>query len=98
MAMGTPVVSTTVGVEGLDLIDGVHYFRADDGQQFAKCVVRLLREKQVRDEVSLAARTLVRESYGFRVAGRRFEQICAETIALRGSTAARSTTLARDKL
>jgi glycosyltransferase involved in cell wall biosynthesis len=80
MAMGVPVVSTTIGVEGLPLEDGVHYLRADDRQEFAECVVRLLREKEMRDDVSLAARKLVQERYGFHVAGRRFEQICLEAI------------------
>ena len=37
-----PVVSTSLGAEGLDVEDGVHLLIADDPEQFAAAVVRLL--------------------------------------------------------
>lgn len=83
MAMGSPVVSTTIGVEGLPLESGVHYLRADDPRDFAARVVTLLKEKQTRDEISIAARKLVQERYGFRRAAWQFEQICLEAIGNR---------------
>ena len=38
MAMGRPVVSTTLGVEGLDVTDSENYLRADDAVAFARKV------------------------------------------------------------
>ena len=35
MAMGRPVVSTTLGIEGLDVTDGEHFLRADNAADFA---------------------------------------------------------------
>ncbi len=35
MAMGRPVVSTTLGIEGLDVTDGEDFLRADDADAFA---------------------------------------------------------------
>ena len=37
-----PVVSTTLGAEGLDVEDGVHVLLADDPDEFAAAIVRLL--------------------------------------------------------
>ena len=42
MAVGTPVVSTSIGVEGLPIIDGADYVCADEPEQFADAVVALL--------------------------------------------------------
>ena len=41
MAMEKPVVSTTVGAEGLPLTDGVELLLADEPQTFAEAVVKL---------------------------------------------------------
>ena len=40
-----PVVSTTLGAEGLDVRDGVHLLLADDPDAFAAATVRLLRRR-----------------------------------------------------
>ena len=42
MAMDVPIVSTTLGCEGLDLESGRHALMADDAESFAAAVVRLL--------------------------------------------------------
>lgn len=84
MAMGAPVVSTAIGVEGLPMDAGVHYLAADAPLDFAAQVVSLLRDRRRGNEISLAARDLVQERYGFRRVAREFERICLETIALKG--------------
>jgi glycosyltransferase involved in cell wall biosynthesis len=43
LAAGRPVVSTSVGVEGLPLVAGEHVRVADDPEAFAREVVALLR-------------------------------------------------------
>ena len=55
MAMGIPVVSTTIGVEGLPVEANRHYLLADDAQSFAAAVVRLLREADLRAEAEPAS-------------------------------------------
>ena len=44
LAMGKAVVSTTVGAEGLPLVPGEHFVRADEPADFARAVVALLRD------------------------------------------------------
>jgi polysaccharide biosynthesis protein PslH len=46
-----PVVSTTVGAEGLGLEDGRHVLIADDADAFAAACVRLLEEPQLRRQL-----------------------------------------------
>lgn len=56
MALGSPVVSTTIGCEGLDLRDGVNVLLADTPEAFAAQVVRLLRDSELRARIVLQAR------------------------------------------
>ena len=43
-----PVVSTSLGAEGLDIKDGVHLLLADDPEEFAAATVRLLGDARLR--------------------------------------------------
>jgi hypothetical protein len=63
MAMGKAVVSTTVGAEGLPVVNGEHVLLADEPNTFARAVVRLLRDANRRTALATAARTLVVERY-----------------------------------
>ena len=42
LMIGTPAVSTSIGIEGLDLKDGIHVLVADDPRKFAESIARLL--------------------------------------------------------
>ena len=63
MAIGTPVVATSKGAEGLDGISGEHLFIADEPRQFAEDVLRLLGENGLRTRISSTARSFVGEKY-----------------------------------
>jgi len=62
-AAGKPVVSTTVGAEGLNLQSGRELLLADDPEQFASCVLNLLRDPALRDAFAEAGRRAVVERY-----------------------------------
>lgn len=76
MAMGCPVVSTTLGVEGLDVIPGQHFDRADDAPAFAAALVSLLGDAARRITLATAARDLVQSRFSWPAVTKRFEQIC----------------------
>ncbi len=80
MAMGVPVVSTSIGIEGLPLTDGKHYLRGDDPAQMAGKVTELLKDDALRRQISVTARKLVEERFGYQRAAEVFERICLETI------------------
>lgn len=63
---GLPVVSTSVGVEGLDVKNGVHVFIEDDLNEFAAKVIRLLEDKATSERVGKAARDLVATKYDWK--------------------------------
>jgi glycosyltransferase involved in cell wall biosynthesis len=61
--MGLPVVSTAIGVEGLDVRDGEHYLRAESADQFVDQLAALRRPDARANSLRKAARTLVEERY-----------------------------------
>jgi glycosyltransferase involved in cell wall biosynthesis len=87
MALGTPVVSTSKGAEGLDVIHGRHVLIADDEEVFASQVVRLLRDRTLAAHLAQEAQTLVRRRYDRDTVGRRFCDLVEEVAA--GGGAAR---------
>ena len=68
MAMGLPVVSTTVGCEGLDVRDGVHLLIADTPEDFARACARVLQDAQLARLLAANARRLILERYDARIA------------------------------
>jgi sugar transferase (PEP-CTERM/EpsH1 system associated) len=63
MAAGKAVVSTTIGAEGLPIVDGTHAIVADEPRSFASAVLSLLRDRARRQALERAARSLVVEHY-----------------------------------
>ncbi len=63
MALGTPVITTTKGSEGIDAIDGEHLLLADDPASFAACTLRLLHDSTLRQYLATNARQLVEQRY-----------------------------------
>jgi polysaccharide biosynthesis protein PslH len=63
MALGTPVVSTRKGAEGLDVVDGEHLLLADEPEAFARCVLQLLDQPAGARAMAARARARVAERY-----------------------------------
>ncbi len=63
MVMGTPVVTTSKGVEGLDAQNEVHLLVTDHPNDFANCVINLMTDRGRRRELSENALRLVQEKY-----------------------------------
>jgi glycosyltransferase involved in cell wall biosynthesis len=76
MAMGCPVVSTSIGIEGLELEAGRHYLRADSPAEFVGAIVCLLRDADLRRRLSEEARAHVERRFSSAAAARDFEEIC----------------------
>ena len=84
LAMARPVVSTTVGAEGLGIGPGRHYVAADDPEAFAGAVVTLLRDPARRRQLGQAGRQLVETCYSWPTIARVFEERCEEVVAQHG--------------
>jgi glycosyltransferase involved in cell wall biosynthesis len=85
--MGKPVVSTTIGAEGLPLVPGTHFLRADGPRDFAGAVLELLRDEARRRALGDAGRRLVEERYEWLEVVRTFEERCVEAIGAPDSLA-----------
>lgn len=75
MAMGCPVVSTRIGVEGLPVENERHFLEADAAEDMAAAVLLLLANPARRQQVSWQARRFAEENSSRRAA-QAFEQIC----------------------
>ncbi len=65
MAVGTPVVSTSKGAEGLSSVSGEHILVADTPDAFANQVIRLLKNKALRDQLSVNGKQFVKGNYNW---------------------------------
>jgi glycosyltransferase involved in cell wall biosynthesis len=80
MAMGVPVVSTAVGMEGLDVQPGRHYLQADTAEQFAQAVTLLLSQPLLGRTLAEQARRHVEERYSNATVAREFEKVCEKAM------------------
>jgi len=69
-AAGVPVVSTTLGAEGLGAISGDHLLIADQAGEFAAAVTELLESPSRRQQVGLAGRELYEQQFTWPVVWR----------------------------
>jgi polysaccharide biosynthesis protein PslH len=67
-AAGTPVVSTTLGAEGLEYHDREHLVLADDAESFTAAVSELLALPVNRERIGAAGRRLYEERYTWPIA------------------------------
>jgi glycosyltransferase involved in cell wall biosynthesis len=63
MASGLPIVSTRVGMEGLDAEPGTHYLAAESAAEWATCLERVLGDAELRRRLACRGRELVEERY-----------------------------------
>jgi glycosyltransferase involved in cell wall biosynthesis len=65
LAAGRPVAGTSVGLEGLDLRDGVSAAIADDPDELAERVARLCQDNEHAGELVATGRRIVEEHYSW---------------------------------
>ena len=86
LAMEKPMVSTTVGAEGLPLKPGSELLIADTPDTFAAAVVRLLQNSKEAGEMAQRAAERVRANFGWDGVSQRFAEICESAIDLHRNT------------
>ncbi len=69
MAMGKAIVSTRIGAEGVVLEDGENILMADTPQEIADAVIKLMRNKHLRDRLGKAAHEQAKNLYDWRILG-----------------------------
>jgi len=86
MAMGKPIISTTVGAEGLPVRDGEELLLADTPEAFADAVVRVITDEKIAHELGARATRVVREQFGWNKVSTSFAEICESVCVARSQS------------
>ena len=78
MSMGKPVVSTTVGAEGLPVTNNEELVLADSASDFAAALIRVFRDREWAAALGERAAKLVRKKFGWRGVAESFAALCAK--------------------
>jgi polysaccharide biosynthesis protein PslH len=84
LAAGLPVVSTTVGAEGLRLVAGQHFLEANSDDDLARETVRCLNEPDWALNLAAAGKRLVQQEYDWPILADRLHQIWMSFAATAG--------------
>jgi glycosyltransferase involved in cell wall biosynthesis len=85
MAMELPLVSTSIGAEGLPVSDQQELLLADTPESFADAVVRVITDEKFARGMGERAAAVVRESFGWGGVAARFAELCERAIQLKGA-------------
>ena len=80
LALGTPVVATSKGAEGLAVTDGEQLLLADTPEAFAGQTLRVLRDPALHERLAANARRLVETRYDWTPIGKRFAALVEEAV------------------
>jgi glycosyltransferase involved in cell wall biosynthesis len=81
LALGTPVVATSKGAEGLDLVPERDLLIADQPTDFAAAVLRLLQDPALRETLGRNGRQAVKARYDWQMIGREFNDFIETIVA-----------------
>ena len=81
LAQGLPIISTTLGCEGIAVETDRHLLVADTPEDFARATIRLLENKTLANELGDNGRQLIQSTYDFRVACRPIDALYQKVLA-----------------
>lgn len=81
-ALGTPVVTTTMGAEGLGAQYGEHILTADTPRDFAEAILRLRRDPELAARMTEKARRLVEARFDWEPIAARLDELLHQAAGL----------------
>jgi sugar transferase (PEP-CTERM/EpsH1 system associated) len=75
LAQGLPVVSTSLGCEGIAVETGRHLLTADTPEDFAQATLRVLEDRTLADELGRNGRQFIQTTYDYRTACRPLDEV-----------------------
>jgi glycosyltransferase involved in cell wall biosynthesis len=72
---GLPVVSTSLGAEGIRAIDGENILLADDARSFAESVIRVMQDRTLARRLAANGRSAAEDSYDWKKVYRAWDEI-----------------------
>jgi polysaccharide biosynthesis protein PslH len=74
-ARAMPIVTTTVGLEGIEAVPGEHILVEDDEERFAEAVIGLIEDEKWQNRLAAKGRQLAEEMYDQQVVLQRLDEI-----------------------
>ena len=81
LAHRMPLVSTTMGAEGIDVVDGTHALLRNDPKGFADAVLLLHRSAELRDRLTANGAALFAERYEWAIGVDKVAACASEAMA-----------------
>jgi len=78
MALGTPVITSTIGHEGIDAVPGDEILVCDDRYEFAEKIIRLIEDSDLRNKIVFNGRKLIEEKYSDKIIAKKVKRILGE--------------------
>lgn len=80
-AWGLPIVSTTIGYEGIEVTPGQDILAADSPQEFARAALEIIRNSDLAQRISQNGRRLAEEKYDWRAVCERLNGVYEQAVA-----------------
>ena len=80
MAMGIPVVTSSLGAEGIPAKDGNNILLADDVDTFVTQTIRLFKDSETYERISRNARKLVEDKFSYQKGAEILEQVLLKLV------------------
>jgi glycosyltransferase involved in cell wall biosynthesis len=84
-ARGIPVVSTTIGAEGIEFVPDEHLLIADNPEEFSEKVVRIIKDKELSRRLVVNGRRWVEEKYDWKVVYLAYERLYNDMLTLKSA-------------
>ncbi len=82
MAMGVPVVSSSLAAGGVDAVDGEHILTADTPAQYCEAIMSILENPALRAHLAKAARERMLSNHSWPSSMKRLDEIIARALQL----------------
>lgn len=82
LCMGIPIVSTAIGMEGIEAVPGKDLLVADTPEDFAKAVIHVMETPVVAGELSQHGRQVIQEKYSIPVVGSQWKKLLVKEVEI----------------
>jgi glycosyltransferase involved in cell wall biosynthesis len=81
LSMSSAIVSTSIGCEGIEVTDGKDILIADDAASFARKIIELCRDGELREKIKKQARQTALEKYSWKIIAPILEDVYRRTVS-----------------
>jgi len=77
LTWGMPIVSTSLGCQGIAATSGENILIADEADDFADKVVQVIRNRELADHLATNGRRLIEEQYDWQTVYQKLDEVYA---------------------